>query len=458
MSRAGLFTLALGLLVPVVAGAQGLNIPFKSNRDLQDAPATETDSAPQASEAVAPEPLLRVDFAETETIPGQPLSLRLSVLVPTFMPDPPVWPSLEAPNLLVRLPEGATNPTSERIAGQTWSGITRHYRIAPMVPGTFALPPQAVIVTWNNEDSGAAERARLETEPITFSGVVPEEAADLDPFIAAAELTLNQTIEGTPSEMVPGDSFTRTVTATVEGVSPMFLPPLVSQVEISGLAAYADEPVVAEHDDRGQLSGTRSERTTYVAEAGGSGALPALTIDWYDIDDERVKTAQLELVAVAIDGPPAARAAPRVGRLLAVATAALVALAVVATVFARRLVPVLRRRMQARHSAFLASEAYAWRELNHVLASRDQRALRPALDLWAARIEGADPRTDADVQAALLRLGAARYGAGADSAAAQAGMVAPWRTLQRALVTARKTARQRRSGRALPPLNPTGAR
>ena len=65
-------------------------------------------------------PILRVDFPETEAIPGQFLTLRLTVLVPTFMPAPPVWLSFEAPNLLVRVPEGGTSPVSERIDGETW--------------------------------------------------------------------------------------------------------------------------------------------------------------------------------------------------------------------------------------------------------------------------------------------------------------------------------------------------
>ena len=44
-------------------------------------------------------PILRTEFEETQAIPGQSLSLRLTVLVPIYMPAAPVWPAMEVPNV-----------------------------------------------------------------------------------------------------------------------------------------------------------------------------------------------------------------------------------------------------------------------------------------------------------------------------------------------------------------------
>ncbi len=125
-------------------------MPFKSNREIrEEEQRREGAGAPAADrplQALA-QPVLRMAFERTEAIPGQPLTLRLTVLSPTYLTSPPVWPSFEAPNLLIRLPEGATTPTSERIGGETWSGVSRRYRISPMIPGEFPIPPQEVVVT-----------------------------------------------------------------------------------------------------------------------------------------------------------------------------------------------------------------------------------------------------------------------------------------------------------------------
>ncbi|WP_226621275.1 hypothetical protein [Alloyangia pacifica] len=395
-------------------------------------------------------PQLIVDFPETEAIPGQSLSLRLTVLVPSFMPKPPVWPSLEAPNLLVRLPSRSTNPVSERIGGETWAGISRHYRISPMVPGQVVLPPQEVLVTWQDTGTGEARQATLTTGPIGFAGVVPEGAEALDPFLAAADLTLTQEIDGDPAAMVPGDSLKRRVTAEVSGVSPMFLPQLLAPVELPGVAAYPDEPRLSETDERGALSGSRAESVTYLAEAGGGGALPEITLEWYDTDDGVVKTASVPGLELQIDGPPPGRSAPLDPRRIALlAAAALVALGLVFLAL-RYLLPALARRRALRRDRVLASEGFAWRELMRVIAARDHAALRPALDLWARRVEGPDPRRAAQVEAALLALGAERYGGGGG------GGDTAWSTLRGAL----EQARPRRGAEVrapLPPLNPGGA-
>ncbi|WP_343502488.1 hypothetical protein [Alloyangia pacifica] len=397
-------------------------------------------------------PQLIVDFPETEAIPGQPLSLRLTVLVPSFMPKPPVWPSLEAPNLLVRLPSRSTNPVSERIGGETWAGISRHYRISPMVPGQVVLPPQEVLVTWQDMGAGEARQVTLTTGPIAFSGVVPDGAEGLDPFIAASELSLTQQIEGEPGTMVPGDSLKRQVTVAVTGVSPMFLPQLLPPAELPGVATYPDEPRLSESDDRGALSGTRVESVTYLAEAGGGGALPEVRLEWYDTDDGVVKTASAPGLELQIDGPPPGRSAPLdPARLARLAGAAVLALALL-WFGLRVLLPALSRRRAERRARVLASEGHAWRALMGVIAARDHVALRPALDLWAGRVEGPDPRRAAPVEAALLALGAQRYG-GQETGAGDTA----WTGLRGALEAARP--REARGARqaALPPLNPGGA-
>lgn len=409
-------------------------------------------SAPQTSTpeetALAP-PLLRVDFPETEAVPGQFLSLRLTVLVPGFMPEPPVWPSLEAPNLLVRV--AGTSPVSERIDGDTWSGVSRRYRISPMVPGGFELPSQEIVVTVAASAADEPVRTTLSTDPLAFSGVVPAGAEGLDPFLAASDLTLTQEISGDPAAMVPGDSVTRTIAANVTGVSPMFLPALLAPDEVPGLAAYPDEPVIEERENRGDLSGTRQETVTYLAESGGSGTLAAIELEWFDIDTGTIETARVEEVEVAVEGPPAVLTDPEGRRRIAMLTVAGVALAACLALGLRLILPPLRRRASARRAARLASEDHAWHALTRVIARRDEGALHPALDTWAVRFEGPDPRRAAEVQDALAALGRARYGAGSGPA------VAPddaWRALDAALRAARRQPAAATPDTALPPLNP----
>lgn len=396
-------------------------------------------------------PTLSVSFEDTVTVPGQPLSLRLTVLVPTFMPRPPVWPSLETPNVLVRLPERSTSPTSERVNGETWSGVTRRYSITPMIAGDFALPPQDVVVTFADPKTNAPVAATLTTGPIRFSGVVPEQAKALDPFLAATRLTLEQSIDGEPGAMTPGDSVTRTVTARIEGAPSMFIPDLLPPAEVTGVAAYPAEPVTTDTGNRGTVTGVRTERVTYVAENGGKGEAPAVSISWYNLGSDTIETTSVDPFAIAVDGPPAQQVERmdwRRGAIIAALAIAALGLAVLAV---RRATPAVRRRLSAWHAQRLASEGYAWGRLKSAVARRDTATLYGALELWVDRIGGRDPRRRSNVEAALVGIGAARYGSAA------AGEDGSWRALSRALAAARHDALHRPESSALPPLNPTHA-
>ena len=436
------FWLVLTLIwIPALVAAQEDGLRRDGARPLEAAP-TETE------EEVAQDPILRVQFDESETIPGQPLSLRMTVLVPTSLIDPPVWPSLEAPNLLVRLPERSTGPVSETIGGETWSGVSRHYRISPMVPGAFEIPPQEVSLRWQGPD-GPTETV-LRTQAISFAGVLPEGAEGLDPFVAARSLTLSRDLQGEPEGMTPGDSVTLTVTASIEGVSPMFLPPLLPEISVPGVANYPDEPVVSERDDRGIPGGTRVERTTLVAEGGGQGQVPQIELAWYNIERKTVETAMLPALDLLVDGPPVATTEPRDWRQIALIAVALGLLIGGLAGLAWRLWPVLRRWQRARRVWYLGSERYAWSQLQKVLAERDAPELYKALDLWAERCAD-DPRAHKELRMALLLIGASRHRQPAES------IDAAWKALDQALRAVRHSLGHRDDrSHALPPLNPTG--
>ncbi|QDY69616.1 BatD family protein [Qingshengfaniella alkalisoli] len=361
--------------------------------------------AQDAEDNQASAPVLQVTFDETEAVPGQSLSLRLTVLVPTFMPEPPIWPTMEIPNVLVRLPEGSTGPTSDRVGSETWSGVTRHYRISPMVPGSFSIPPQDLVVTWSDPETNEPIKTTVQTGEIAFTGVVPEGAEGLNPFIAAQDLRLQQQVVGDPQSMTPGGTLKRIVTAHVDGVPPMFVPQLIVPQDLTGLASYPDEPSVDETDDRGVPGGTRTESVTYVAESGGGGVILDVSIDWYNTDTGNIETAVAEGFEIKVDGPPAMLVKDRDWRLIAlIVVAGLVGL-IILLLLGRRLMRPIRRWHDARHANYLASERFAWKELRQVIGERSYVGLFPALDSWADRMDGGRSTRKARGAASDLRVG-----------------------------------------------------
>ncbi|MBY8977161.1 BatD family protein [Rhodobacteraceae bacterium NNCM2] len=437
--------------------------PLGGEAGLQPAPAPEggTSSAPQSGgearqqqadtteETSSPLPIVELELEAENIVPGQSTRLRLTVLVPTYMPKPPVLPGYDLPNLMVRLPEKSTLPISRRVGGETWSGIQRSYAISPLAPGAIDLPAQTVTVTYADPANNQPLTVEQMTEGLTLTGVVPEGAEGLDPFIAAEGIELAQQIDGEATNIDPGSAVTRRIVATVEGTTPLLVPPLVPGGGQIGLAAYAKEPVVDLKADRGVFSGSRTEEVTYMAEGGGRFSLPPVELLWFNLGSGEIETASVEGVEITVNGPPAGggeAARDRAGLrplLIGLGLAALVGLLL------WRLWPPFRRWQVRRREAYAASEDYAYRRARRLIGAEDYDAAVKAIGLWWSRLAPQGESLPEALSAALLDIGRDRFGA-ADT------RTGSWQTVKREIEQARKARKTSDYGNhaRLDPLNP----
>ncbi|MEM9045147.1 MAG: hypothetical protein AAGC81_10645 [Pseudomonadota bacterium] len=353
-------------------------------------------------------PILRAELEKTEAVPGQPIILRVTVLVPTWFPKPPVFPSFEIPDLMVRLPERASGPVSEQIEGETWSGVSRAYRLYPLTPGEFVIPTQKISLTVADPGASSPESVDLATEEIRFRGVIPAGAEDLDPFIAAEELTVEQEFEGALSEIAPGDAVIRTITAKLAGASPVFLPPLLAEHPTSGLSAYPDEPVLEEKSNRGTLSGKRVERVSYVVQQGGSFELTPISLRWYNLKTTSIETIELKGKVITATAVSAATD-PASYRTLLIVVIVLALLAIVLHKRLLRLIGLATSRVKAYRAKYHASELYAFREAKRAVGAKDYAAALLAIDEWWHRAAREGQSKPEHLSNALLPLGATIY-------------------------------------------------
>ncbi len=393
-------------------------------------------------------PIVEVEFKEDETIPGQYLTLRMTVLVPTWMPEPVAFPSLDVPNLRIRLPERSTSPTSRTIDGNSWSGVSRRYLVSPMVPGTFSIPGQSLQVTYADPQTSEPVKVELAVDPVTLRGIVPKGAEGLNPFIAAKDLSLSQEISENLLDLKPGDSITRTITAKITGASPIILPHLTDVPAIGGFAAYRDNPVVEEHEERGVVSGTRSEMLTLMVQGDGSGTLPALHIDWYDIDSKKVQTATLDPVEISATGAPVS-ASDRLADWDLRTVIGFCTSMLLLGLMGFLAWPYLRRLVRAQQARKMASKDYALKRLLVAISQKDLSTTIQLLDDWARRTP-ATPAADLKrIESALLPITSARYGAGGSQERSK-----DWQAVSRIVKELHGRQPSEASATTLPALNP----
>lgn len=339
MRRAGIRGLALAALLAAPAVAQ---------------------EGPQARVTLDPEGPVTV---------GTPLRVTATLLAPTYMPRPPVWPDLQIADAITRLPDRATRPTTQRIAGENWSGIARTWEIIPQRAAVYDLGAAEAVVTYADPETNAPVEVRLTLPDVAFSATVPAGAEGMDPFLAAASLTLTATLDGLPEAPKPGDAFTLTLTTTAEGPPAMLLPALSDRLPTpDGLRAYPRQPGLTDG-----ATATRTEAIAYVVERPGDFVLPSISLAWWNIGAQAAETARTEAVRIHVDPPPGLRSsgAPvAVGRLAGIALAALAGAALLVLVARRSRKPpssaALRRALRAAARsappAEIRARLAAWRD------------------------------------------------------------------------------------------------
>ncbi|WP_299923586.1 hypothetical protein [uncultured Pelagimonas sp.] len=409
-------------------------------------------SSPLWAQNTPGDPQITVTFDAQETLVGQPITVRVKILVPTWLTTPVSFSSLEQPSLLARLPSRATTPISERINGETWSGVSRRYMLYPLASGTFELPASDIVVSYAQPGQSDPILFKTTLPKASFKATVPEEARLLSPLIIARDFALEQVIEGGPTLAI-GDAITRTVTAKIDGTTSILIPQLFEPIETEALRGYPKDPVVTESEDRDGLSGTRVETITYVALAGGDASLPEVSVDWYNLDSGKVETAELPGQDITVTGAPPPKQDPidaeQIGIWLG---SALIVLTLLSLIW-KNLWPRLKAILAIWMAKWRASEPAAHRALKHALKTRDLSQVLAAYNDWKTFFPTAKPSEFEGLETALSSIGAARYSPQADQ---NTGMIwqqigAHYKLTRSRLILAQK---QQQNRHILPPLNP----
>jgi hypothetical protein len=350
-----------------------------------------------AQDAGAPEPIVRTTVDPPRVVVGQKMTLRVEVLAPNYMTSPPILPDFQVRNAITR--QLANLNINERHEEMTYAGVRFEFAIYPQEPGSYAIAEQSVAVKYAAEPPNT-RAATLPLPRIEFEAFIPDAAAQLQPFVSATKLTVEQVVQRSSDNLKVGDAVTRRVTVTAEGTPAMLLPPL-SFPSADGLALYPAQPSLQDSVDRRTdvLSATRQDSATYMLERPGDYLLPAIAIDWWNVVANKTETASVDAVALHVLDNPGASPARSEGHGAAWSGEALFGfvmdhwlpiLAGLAAILgliwvsprAARTIAVWGRRHR---DAYLASESYAFACLLAAARHRDAGKLYFALMNWLAR-------------------------------------------------------------------------
>ena len=423
--------------------------------------------------ALAAEPQVRVETRLSPTAPyllGSTLRLEVDLLTSTWFTQAPQPAELQLPGALITPPTGQADKLTVRRDGETYFGLRLTYLISPTQAQSFSIPE----LNFRLQLGQASDPVQVSSQALSFTAEAPAGglAEATGNLLVAQHVRFSQQIERSASPLKVGDSLTRHLLVEADGAQAMLIAP-AEFAAVSGLKAY---PLPAEvkplSDGRGSVSGgQRRDSFSYVIEQPGSYRLPAMQVHWWDAAAGQRRSAEVPAVEFEAQANSAYRLPfdlqadlQRLGRgqhiqlsWFSLLLAGGLLLLGFAGYLGRPWLSQQRRRLHGwrahRQAAWLASEAYAWRQLQR--AWRHTPLPLAPLYAWLHRSSGTanlrelGQQLPAAADQALQHALAARYGAQPTQAATSNQLRQSLPALRRAL---RKHARAKAP--ALRPLNP----
>lgn len=304
------------------------------------------------------------------------------------------------------------------ISGVRHGVIELRYAIFPLHSGELEIPPQVFSATpvergraspFGTFGSRPGTPTRV-TSPRIPLQVKPKPAsypADA-PWLPARSLSLAESWTPDPGEARVGDSLTRQILLSAEGLSSAQLPPLAA-AQSEGLRRYPDQPKLDDEVNERGISGSREHREALVPTRAGSLQLPAVEVVWWNTEKDHLERSSLpqRLLQIAsnpdLEVPPvqaqpqSATAAPVSLWPWQLSTALLACTTLAGFAFwwrARRQPAVLRSVASGPSPRSLLDD------LKRACQANDSQATRQALDAWARQF----PETLAEMAARFAPL------------------------------------------------------
>lgn len=258
----------------------------------------------EAVEAQRPAPVMIRASMEPETgvYVGQKVKLNVDVMTNTWFPKAPQFPELRIPEAIcLELSQFGINFT-ERIEGETYAVQRKEYVIYPQRAEQYAVPSLTVVVVYARPGQPHGE-VSLNSPTQTFRAQIPEQAKGLDYFVTTPRLQVNEVYDPPLDGLKVGNSVKRTVTMSADDSVGMLLPPLEFSAE-EGLAVYPNPPRMEDEGNRGVYTGRRIESVTYLMEKKGEYTLPEISIHWFDLKTNQLKTEILPAVNFSVVANP----------------------------------------------------------------------------------------------------------------------------------------------------------
>lgn len=243
----------------------------------------------------AQEPIVRAGVSEQGALwAGQQVTLRVELLVPGYFASAAGFELPDPDGVLLMPPAGHPVVGNETIDATLYTSQLHELRAWPMRAGQQFIPAVTARFQYKRHPLDTeAVSGELTTQAVALEVRLPPGAEQLGNVFSARQLSVEETWEPEPGSdpVQAGAAYTRTITFSAPGVPGMVFPPFPAG-DIDGLGIYSKRQLL-DRDERGELTGVRRDRITYVLQRPGQFTVPATRYTWFDLDARQLRSETL---------------------------------------------------------------------------------------------------------------------------------------------------------------------
>ncbi len=192
----------------------------------------------------------------------------------------------------------------KNIGGKNYQVVEIIYALFPQASGKLQIPALRFFAyeTSNSRYGGFSNRGNRivrSTDAKTIDVMARPANIDLDNWMPASSISLNQQWSSPLDQLKVGEPLTRTISITAKGLTGAQIMPL-SFSESDDYKIYPDQPQLDDNADASGVTGIRRESFALVPNRPGEITLPAVTVRWWNSRKQRMQTAKLDPVTLQV--------------------------------------------------------------------------------------------------------------------------------------------------------------
>ena len=217
----------------------------------------------------------------------------------------PQFTELEMEDTVIQL-IGSPNQYEQIIEGVRYGVYEKRYVIFPQRSGPLEIPDILFRGEVTDGSSNFVFR-NLNTRRVTafIEGITisvnerPVAAQEFDNWLPVTNLSISEEWSTDLENLSVGDSITRTITLTADGLDGAVLPPF-SPETLDGINVYQDPASIERTYVDGSIVGTRVESSTLVPVIAGTIEIPEIVIPWWDVSSDALKEAVITAKSIQV--------------------------------------------------------------------------------------------------------------------------------------------------------------